>query len=36
MLSTTVSPICGAVELRVPTTLPLALTERAWRPGRRP
>ena len=33
MLSTAVSPICGAVELSVPTTSPVALTERAWRPG---
>ena len=33
MLSTTVSPICGAVELNVPTTSPPAFTERAWRPA---
>ena len=33
MLSTTVSPIWGAVELRVPTTVPLASTESAWRPA---
>ena len=33
MLSTTVSPIWGAVVLRVPTTLPLASTESAWRPA---
>ena len=33
MLSTTVSPIWGAVVLSVPTTVPLASTERAWRPS---